>query len=175
MKPQSLQSLAIQYLARREYSRAELSRKLAQPSAAVLRHAKQTPDAEPFLKPSAQEVNAVLDDLERQGFLNDARFALSLLHRKAGKLGAARLMQELSQHKLAPTVASELSRQLKDTELARCHAAWQQRFGHKHLTSLDVTLAQSVRDKHMRFLLARGFASDAVRKVLAGWQPEDEA
>lgn len=175
MKQHSLQALAVQYLSRREYSRAELSRKLAQPSAAVLRAAKQNPDTPLLSKPSAQDISAVLDGLEQQGFLNDARFALSLLHRKAGKLGAARLMQELSQHKLAPDVASELSSQLKSTELARCHAAWSQRFGHKDLTTLDAVLVQSARDKQTRFLLARGFASTAVRKVLAGWQPEDEA
>lgn len=173
-KPQSLQSLAVQYLSRREYSRSELARKLAQPSAAAIKQSRLAPDLAQPKSPSVDEINAVLDELEKQDYLNDARFALSLVHRKAGKLGASRLMQELSQHKLDSTVASELSNQLKSSEQLRCFEAWSQRFSHKDLSNLDPLSAHAAKDKQMRFLIARGFASDAVRKVLRGWKPEDE-
>lgn len=174
MATHTLQALAVQYLSRREYSRSELARKLAQPSAAALRQAKLAPDSPKPDIPSADDINTVLDELQKQDFLNDARFALSLVHRKAGKLGTSRLMQELSQHKLDATVASELATQLKSSELARCHEAWAQRFAHKDLSNMDALAAHAAKDKQMRFLIARGFASDAVRKVLRGWRPEDE-
>ena len=169
----TLQSLAVRHLSRREYSRSELARKLAQPTAAALRAARLEPDAPKPVRPSAEEINAVLDQLQAQNLQSDARFALSLVHRKAGKLGTSRLMQELSQHKLDASVASELASQLAGSELTRCFEAWAQRFSHKDLSHLDPLALRAAQDKQMRFLMARGFASDAVRKVLRGWQPEE--
>lgn len=174
MAEPSLQSVAVRLLSRREYSRSELARKLAQPTPAALRAAKLDPEASKPKRPSTEEIERVLDGLQAQNLQNDARFALSLVHRKASKLGASRLMHELSQHKLEANVASELATQLKGSELTRCYEAWSQRFGHKELTGLDAQAAQAAKDKQMRFLIARGFASDAVRKVMRGWQPEDE-
>ena len=76
-QPLSLKARALGYLSRREHSRAELRRKLAQ-------HAE-----------SAEEVDALLDWLERENWLSNARFAESVVHRRAGRYGTARLMQEL--------------------------------------------------------------------------------
>ncbi|MBA5828025.1 RecX family transcriptional regulator, partial [Escherichia coli] len=68
-KPQrSLKGRALGYLSRREYSRTELARKLA-----------------PYVGED-ESVEPVLDALEQEGWLSDARFAESLVHRRASRV-----------------------------------------------------------------------------------------
>ncbi len=77
-RPQlSLKGRALRLLSGREHSRAELERKLA------------GHEEEPG------QLRRVLDDLQAKGFIDDARVAESVVHRRAGKLGAARIRQEL--------------------------------------------------------------------------------
>lgn len=139
----SLKGRALKYLAAREHSRVELTRKLA-------------PHAE-----SPEQVVQVLDELEQNGWLSAQRFADSMLHRKAARYGAARLKAELAQHQLPSEVAQAATQSLRDTEFVRAHALWLRRFGEP---------AQSPQDKarQMRFLISRGFASDVVRRVIRG-------
>ena len=139
----SLKGRALKYLAAREHSRVELTRKLA-------------PHAE-----SPEQVAQVLDELEQKGWLSAQRFADSMLHRKAARYGAARLKAELAQHQLPSEVAQAATQSLRDTEFVRAHALWLRRFGEP---------AQSPQDKarQMRFLISRGFAPDVVRRVIRG-------
>ena len=73
----SLKGRALRLLAQREHSRAELASKLA-------RHVEEGDDLE-----------AVLRDLQAKGFIDEARVAESLVHRRAARLGTQRLVQEL--------------------------------------------------------------------------------
>jgi len=139
----SLKGRALKYLAAREHSRMELRRKLA-------------PHAE-----SPEQLDAVLDELEARGFLSAERFAESMVHRKAARFGAARIQAELSQHRLPSDIAQAVVRNLKDTELARAHALWVKRYG-------QVAQEPQARAKQVRFLTARGFSSDVVRRVTRG-------
>lgn len=139
----SLKGRALKYLAAREHSRLELQRKLA-------------PHAE-----SAEQVDAALDELEARGFLSAERFAESMVHRKAARFGAARIQAELAQHRLPSDIAQAVVRTLRDTELARAHALWARRYG-------EVAPEPQDRAKQMRFLMARGFSSDVVRRVVRG-------
>ena len=68
MPEPSLKARALRLLARREYSRAELERKLAV-------HASE---------PGA--LAQALDELSALGFINEERVAASLLHRRAPRL-----------------------------------------------------------------------------------------
>lgn len=133
----------MKYLAAREHSRVELTRKLA-------------PHAE-----SPEQVAQLLDELEQKGWLSAERFAESMLHRKGARYGAARLKAELAQHQLPPEVASAAAQTLRETEFVRAHALWLRRFG---------APPESLEDKarQTRFLLNRGFASDVVRRVIRG-------
>lgn len=139
----SLKGRALKYLAAREHSRLELQRKLA-------------PHAE-----SAEQVDAALDELETRGFLSAERFAESMVHRKAARFGAARIQAELAQHRLPSDIAQAVVRSLRDTELARAHALWVRRYG-------EVAQVPQDRAKQVRFLTARGFSSDVVRRVTRG-------
>ena len=78
--PLSLKGRALRYLSQREHSRLELSRKLA-------RYAEDTDD-----------VDALLDLLEKNNWLSQERFSESLIHRRSARFGNARIMAELQSH-----------------------------------------------------------------------------
>ncbi|MDE2594839.1 MAG: recombination regulator RecX [Burkholderiales bacterium] len=145
----SLKGRALKYLAAREHSRAELTRKLA-------------PHAE-----SAEEVQRVLDELEARGFLSAERFAESVVHRKAARYGVARLKAELSQHQLPEDVTRQVTQALRDSELSRAQALWAKRFGSVAQTPAELA-------KQMRFLSGRGFSGEVIRRVVKG-APQDES
>ncbi|KVC99741.1 recombinase RecX [Burkholderia ubonensis] len=137
----SLKGRALGYLSRREYSRAELARKLA-----------------PYAGED-ESVEPVLDALEHEGWLSDARFAESLVHRRASRVGAARIVNELKRHAVGDTLVEEVGAQLRETEWARAQAVWRKKFG-----ALPQTPAE--RAKQARFLAARGFSSATIVKLL---------
>ena len=143
MPQPSLKGRALRCLAAREHSRAELLRKLA-----------------PYEEEPGQ-LERVLDELQVKGFISEERVAASLLHRRAARLGDLRIRQELQSKGLdAPTVAQALE-QLRGTERERAQVVWQRKFG---------TPAQDAKERarQMRFLLARGFSADVVRRVVQG-------
>ncbi len=148
-KPElSLRARALQYLARREYSRAELRGKL-------LPHVKMGED---FGTPP-ENLDALLDDLTARGWLSDARAATQLLHAKRSRFGTQRIAHNLRQKGIPEELVSAALPALKEGELETARSVWQRKFG---------TLPQDAREKarQMRFLQSRGFAMDVIFKVL---------
>ncbi|RYX80361.1 recombination regulator RecX [bacterium] len=146
----SLKGRALKYLSAREHSRVELVRKLR-------------PHTE-----DPGEIDRVLDDLEARGWLSAERFVESVVHRKAARYGAARIRGELNLHQLPnDTVRAALSA-LQDTELQRAQALWLRRYGHVAETPQELA-------KQMRFLAARGFSGEVVRRVVRGASDTEDA
>ncbi|MBV8260990.1 MAG: recombination regulator RecX [Paraburkholderia sp.] len=143
----SLKGRALGYLSRREYSRAELSRKLM-----------------PYTE-DADALEALLDSLEREGWLSDARFAESVVHRRAARVGAGRIVSELKRHAVGDALIEEVSTQLRETELVRARAVWQRKYG-----QLPETPAE--RARQARFLAARGFSMSIIGKILKGFEED---
>ncbi len=143
----SLKGRALGYLSRREYSRAELSRKLM-----------------PFAD-EANPLEALLDTLEREGWLSDSRFAESLIHRRASRLGTSRIVGELKRHAVSRTLIEETGAQLRETELARAQAVWRKKYG-------ELPQTQAERARQARFLMARGFSQGVIGKILKGIEDE---
>ena len=139
----SLKGRALGYLSRREYSRAELSRKLV-----------------PYTE-DADALEALLDSLEREGWLSDARFAESVVHRRAARVGAGRIVSELKRHAVGEALIEEVNAQLRETELVRARTVWQKKYG-----QLPETPAE--RARQARFLAARGFSMSIIGKILKG-------
>jgi regulatory protein len=139
----SLKGRALGYLSRREYSRAELSRKLM-----------------PFAE-EADSLEGLLDALEKEGWLSDSRFAESLIHRRASRLGASRIVGELKRHAVGQTLIEEASAQLRETELARAQAVWSKKYG-------QLPEIPAERARQARFLAARGFSGATIGKILKG-------
>ena len=144
----SLKGRALKLLAMRDYSRQELERKLA------------GHEEEPG------QLQKALDELQAKGFLDEQRVVDSVLHRRAPRLGAARIRQELQAKGVDAEHVAEVVAGLKASEAERAREVWRRKFG---VTPAD---AQE-RAKQARFLLARGFSAATVRRVLA-WDPEED-
>ena len=150
----SLKGRALRLLGNREHSRLELQRKL-------IAHVRD-----------GTELDAVLDELQARGFINEQRVVESVLHQRAGKLGAARVRQEMQKKGLSPLAVNAAVAQLQGSELARAHAVWARKFADQD-PGADAALAATVRARQVRFLAARGFARETIRRVISGLS-EDE-
>lgn len=145
----SLKGRALRYLSMREHSRLELGRKLS-------RYAEEGDDIE-----------ALLDFLEKNNWLSQERFSESLVHRRSARFGNSRIMAELQSHGLDGEALKEVKSGLAETEMARARELWQRRFG-------TVATDPAERNKQMRFLMQRGFSQRAVFTALKG-EPEEES
>lgn len=143
----SLKGRALRLLGGREHSRAELERKL------------QPHEQEPG------QLRRVLDELQAKGFISEQRVVESVLHRRAGKLGAGRIRQELQQKGIGDELVAQAVQQLRATELNRARQVWQRRFGAPPQDAAE-------RARQSRFLAARGFGGDVIRRVLGGRDDE---
>ena len=147
-RPQlSLKGRALRFLSMREHSRLELGRKLA-------RYAEEGDD-----------VDALLDFLEKNNWLSQERFSESLIHRRSARFGNSRIVAELQSHGVAGDALQELKQGLTESETARACEVWQRKFG-------EVATDPAERNKQMRFLMQRGFSQKAVRTALKG-EPDD--
>ena len=155
-KPEaSLRARALQYLARREYSRAELRSKL-------LPYVEADVDFERL----PVNLDALLDDLVARGWLSDERAATQLIHSKRSRFGAQRITHELRQKGIPENLIGESLPHLKETELEAAREVWQKKFGvpPQH---------QKEKAKQVRFLQSRGFSMEAIFKVLRTGDFED--
>ncbi len=143
LPPPSLKGRALRLLAQREHSRAELARKLA-----------------PHVQ-EGEDLGAVLDALQARGFIDEQRVVESLLHRRAGKLGAARIRQELQAKGLDAAAVQQAVAQLQGSELERARAVWRRKFSAPAADAAE-------RARQMRFLAARGFGAEVIRRVVSG-------
>jgi len=137
----SLKGRALKLLAAREHSRRELERKLA------------PHEAEPG------QLKTALDELQARGFIDEQRVVDSLLHRRAARLGAGRIRQELQAKGLDAERVALAVAGLRATEVERAREVWRRKFG-----VLPQDAAQ--RAKQARFLAARGFGGEVIRRVL---------
>ena len=137
----SLKGRALRYLAAREQSRAELERKLAA-------HAE-----------SPEQLAQVLDELQAKDFISEARVVESVINRRAGRFGAARIRHELQGKGLTVEAVANAVSSLKASEVERAREVWRKKFG---APAADA----AARGKQMRFLAARGFGADAIRRVM---------
>jgi regulatory protein len=145
-KPLLARALAL--LARREHSRLQLRRKLA-----------------PFAE-SAEELERLLDRLQQENLLSDARFAEGVARRRSERLGALRIAQELKQQGIEADLQRPILARLQQTEMARARALWQRRFG-------SVATDPAGRARQIRFLRQRGFAADIVQRIAGGRDDDD--
>lgn len=139
----SLKARAIGYLSRREHSRQELQRKLS------------------AYCDDPAEIEALLDELQRQQWQSDARYAQAYVHRKAQAQGTRRILQSLRQQGVAEAELSGLQQQLRDSESGRARTVWQRRFGELPADAREYA-------RQYRFLAGRGFSADCIRRILGG-------
>ena len=148
----SLKGRTLRLLSGREYSRAELEHKL-----------------QPY-EESPGELALVLDELQAKDFISETRVIESVINRRSAKLGVSRIRQELQGKGLDRDAVIEAVAGLKSTELERAREVWRRKFGAKSAEDLE---APAERSKQMRFLAARGFGGDVIRRVVSGATDEE--
>jgi regulatory protein len=148
--PLSLKARVLRLLGGRDYTRDELERKL-------VAHA-QAPG----------ELARILDELEAKGFISAQRVVESVIHRRAPRLGVARIRHELQQKGLDSALVQQALASLQATELPRAREVWRKKFGASRLQAggVERTANPVERARQMRFLASRGFATDTIRRVV---------
>jgi regulatory protein len=131
----------MRYLARREYSYTELHNKLS------------------LYVQEGEDLNIVLDELVKHGWLSDTRAASQLVDSKRSRFGMQRIAYELRQKGISENLIVESMPELKDSELDTALKVWQRKFG-------NIALDEKEKAKQIRFLQSRGFSMDIIFKVL---------
>lgn len=142
--PAAVRRAAMDLLARREHGRAELGRKLRQRGA------------------EAELIDSALERLSEEGLLSDERFLESFIRSRANAgYGPLRIRDELNQRGL-PRAAVERALAESPIDWAEnLRELWQRRFAGLPGDARE-------RAKQGRFLLYRGFAHEAVSRLLRG-------
>ncbi len=146
-------ALAIRWLARRDFSRAELTERLRRRGV------------------DAADIEATLDALAEAGYLSDARYAQAVVAQRAGRYGKRAIAHALKERGIAAADAAQAMAPLAETdELADAQALWRQRFG---LAPAD----EREKARQVRFLQARGYSLSVALRVLraAGHRDADDA
>ena len=149
-KPQlSLKGRALRYLSMREHSRVELARKLT-----------------PYVQ-EGEDLEEVLNFLERSNFLSNQRFSESLVNRRQARFGNQRIFAELVNHELSADDMAEVKEKLQGSEIDRAIEVL-----HKKFSSAPANHVEKA--KQMKFLMQRGFSSKAVQQALRAPRPDDD-
>jgi regulatory protein len=136
-----LKARAVGYLARREYSRAELRDKLVATGA------------------TRDEADVVLDEITALGYLSDTRFATSVVGQKAGVMSKRAISASLKAKGVDPDVASAALAASDVDDQDAMVALWQRKFGAPPANDRE-------KARQIRFLQSRGFALSAIFKLL---------
>jgi regulatory protein len=141
--PRELKARALRLLMRRDHGRAELVRKLTQ-------HAEST-----------EAVELLLDELVRRKLLSEDRVAESRANTLSRKFGVSRIRHDLRAKGIAGETIERVAAEAQSTEVERAREIWKRKFREPAASRAD-------RAKQMRFLAARGFSHDTIRKVMSG-------
>jgi regulatory protein len=147
----SLRQRALDYLAKREYSVAELAQKLNK----VARQ----------YELDADEIPAILADFKKRNWVSDTRFTEQILHARKSKFGSARIANELREKGVSDELISEAVQDVKENELANAKAVWRKKYDMPPASREEWA-------KQARFLQSRGFGFEIIKKVIN--EQEDE-
>ena len=137
-----VRAAAIRYLARREYSRAELRQRLLRRGFGV------------------EITDVALDALVVAGYLSDARTAESTVAQKAGQFGRRAIEHALKQRGIgAADIATALTSVAHADEFAQAREVWLRRYGAPPASERE-------RARQIRFLQARGYPLAVALRVL---------
>lgn len=141
-EPGDLRERALRLLARREHSRAELTRKLGQAGFAQ------------------DGIEVLLDEFEEKNWLSDRRFAESYVADHRARAGSIKLAYDLRQRGVSDSIIESVLSENRDSELDRAREVWQKKYGAPPANAAE-------KARQIRFLQSRGFTSEAIRQTLS--------
>ena len=160
-KPPTIRDAALKLLSRREHSREELRRKLAEKCG----------------REAGGEIDSELGRLEELGLLSDLRFARAYAREVCGKFAARRVRAELKKrgvgdHEIQSALddAGIGGENSAESELARARELIARR---RRADAEDPDSIARENAKLMRWLATRGFSFDIARRAAAMEDAED--
>ncbi len=135
----SLRARALGLLARREHSVKELQRKL-------------TPHVV-----EGDDLEALLQDLIKRGWISDGRFAELVVNAKQSRFGSMKLAHELREKGVDENLVLQATAAIDDLQNAK--VVWQKKYGKSPANRNEWA-------KQARFLQSRGFGFDVIKQVL---------
>jgi len=145
----SLRARALRHLARREYTRHELTQKLA-------------PHAE-----SPEEIERILDDFTQRGWLSEQRAAEQMVRARRRRYGIARIRRDLQAKGVSLDVLNDTVAALQEGEFDAAREVWRRKFPAPPANVVE-------RARQGRFLLGRGFSNAVINQLLrSGSDTED--
>ena len=139
----SLRAQALSLLARREYSKQELARRLLQYT--------EDPD----------EIPPLIEEFEQRGWLSEQRVVEQVMATRRKRFGSQKIAHELRQKGLSEDAIAAARETLKDSELESARDVWRRKFPEPPANANE-------KARQMRFLQGRGFSLDIIRKVISG-------
>jgi regulatory protein len=136
----ALRARAVGWLARREHSRMELQTKLRR------------------FGGGEAAIAEVIEHLVREKLLSDERFAASVARARSNRYGSQRIAGELRRKGVGGEVEGLID-DLKASDTERARAVWERKFGAPPAHPAEAA-------RQMRFLQARGFPVDVIRRVV---------
>jgi len=128
-------------LARRDYARAELANKLG-------------PHAAP-----GDDLQGLLDEMQRLGFLSDARFAEQLANRHRGRHGPLTVERELRRRGVADPIVGAAVTEARATEYVEAQQVLRRKFAATPANMQEWA-------QQGRYLQSRGFSLEVIRRLL---------
>ncbi|AFZ83524.1 regulatory protein [Candidatus Kinetoplastibacterium blastocrithidii TCC012E] len=138
----TLLSLAVKYLSRKDYSQESLRNKLS------------------VYCDDNSEIDSVIEHLKIKGLISDKRFVNNIIDKYSMNYGYSFIIKLLKSNGIDIDVFLEEISFLKESELERAHSLIKRKF------SKGVSADIKAYAKHARFLGNRGFAKDAIYKVI---------
>ncbi|MBZ0093776.1 MAG: recombination regulator RecX [Sulfuricella sp.] len=132
---------ALNCLARREYTRDELYRKLL-----------------PYTEES-DSLEDLLADFKARGWLSEQRFVEQVVHARSGRYGSRYIAHELREKGVAEELIEQALPQMQENDLETARMIWTKKFGKMPEDAKE-------RAKQTRFLQGRGFSFPVIAKVL---------
>ncbi len=137
----NLYAKALAMLSRRDHSQQEIINKLRK-----------------FTSDIAQ-INATINTLQEQGYLNDQRYSANFIEWNSAKSGPLKLRYQLKNKGIASDLIEAMLADSATDELQVAYALWQRKFAGKIATS------PKEKARQIRFLLSRGFSYDIITQV----------
>jgi len=154
---QKLRDKGLLLLARREHSYQEMQRKLRY--AATQYAAGSTEEIEIESSDHDEDIDAILEDFKKRGWLSEERFAEQVVHARQGKFGSMRIAHELREKGVNEAVVDTVMGEVKDGEYDNAVAICQRKYGAPPKDRNEWA-------KQARFLQSRGFGFDIIKRVL---------
>jgi regulatory protein len=105
------------------------------------------------------DIQAILDDLKKRGWLSDARFTEQLIHARKSKFGTLRVANELREKGIDEFLIEEALEEFKPNEFENALKICKKKFTEPPNSREDWA-------KQARFLQSRGFSFETIKKVL---------